>query len=83
VSDGGVATVSENLRLQLVYAMLVNFGSAEPADRIGYRRAHAADAALDLAGAAADPGAVAGRQDPDHAGKPRADLRQAGQIVSS
>jgi hypothetical protein len=60
VSDGGVATVSENLRLQQVYATL--------ADRIGYRR----DTALDLAGAAADLGAVAGRQDPDRAGKRRA-----------
>jgi ubiquinone biosynthesis protein len=35
VSDGGFATVNENLRLQQVYATLVNFGGAELADRIG------------------------------------------------
>jgi hypothetical protein len=78
VSDGGIVTVSEKLRLQQVYATLVNFGGAELADRIGYQRAHAADAALDLGGVAAGPGAVAGRQDPDHAGKPRAGPRHAG-----
>jgi hypothetical protein len=35
VSDRGLATFNENLRLQQVYATLVNFGGAELADRIG------------------------------------------------
>jgi ubiquinone biosynthesis protein len=35
MSDGGFATVNENLRLQQVYATLVNFGGAEMVDRIG------------------------------------------------
>jgi ubiquinone biosynthesis protein len=35
VSDGGFATVNENLRLQQVYATLMNFGGAEMVDRIG------------------------------------------------
>jgi ubiquinone biosynthesis protein len=34
VSDGGFATVNEDLRLQQVYATLINFGGAELADRI-------------------------------------------------
>ena len=32
--DGGFATVNEDLRLQQVYATLINFGGAELADRI-------------------------------------------------
>src|SRR5215469_1385807 len=35
MSDGGFATVNEDLRLQQVYATLINFGGAELADRIG------------------------------------------------
>lgn len=35
MSDGGFATVNENLRLQQVYATLLNFGGAELVDRIG------------------------------------------------
>ena len=34
MSDGGFATVNEDLRLQQVYATLINFGGAELADRI-------------------------------------------------
>jgi ubiquinone biosynthesis protein len=35
MSNGGFATVNENLRLQQVYATLLNFGGAELVDRIG------------------------------------------------
>ena len=35
MSSGGFETVSENLRLQQVYATLVDFGGAEMVDRIG------------------------------------------------
>ena len=42
MSNGGFATVNENLRLQQVYATLLNFGGAELVDRIGLGGSRAA-----------------------------------------